>query len=83
MKCIKIQMKNYIKTHLSCGSGGIDGFYSAEELRKWYGDCQAEIVSYEKDYGDGAVAIRSFLQIYTDINYDEEIKAERAYNESK
>ena len=74
---------NSIKTHLSCGCGGIDGFYSAEELRKWYGDCKAEIVEYEKDYGDGACVIRSYLKIYTDVNYDDEISAERKYNETK
>ncbi len=34
-----------------------------KELLEKYGECEAETVYYEKDYGDGAIAIRRFLAI--------------------
>ena len=71
-----------IKTHLDCEIG-IVGFYTAQELVKWYGDCLCETEYYEKDYGDGVVCIRSYLQIHSDKNYHKEIMAERAYNGTK
>ena len=69
-----------VKTHLSCGGGGIVGFYTAAELTKWYGDCECSIEGYEKDYGDGAIAWRTFLLIQTDKNYDKEIMEARKQN---
>lgn len=70
-----------IKTHLSC-KNGIVGFYTAEELIKYYGECESTIISYEKDYGfdedsGPIIAIRSYLLIDSDIDYDKEIEAER------
>lgn len=68
-----------IKTHLTCTCSfrGIEGFFDAEELRKYYGECSCSIEEYEKDYGDG-VSIRSFLLIDTDKSYTKEIMVERA-----
>lgn len=80
IKTIKERYKNsketHIKTHLTCESG-IVNWYSAEELIKWYGDCDSQIVYYEKDYGDCHPAIREYLLIHSDINYDKEIMEER------
>lgn len=64
-----------IKTHLKCECG-IVGFYDADELVKWYGDCDYEIREYEKDYGDGIV-IRKYLWINSDVNYDKQILEDR------
>lgn len=52
------------KTHIRKNGrdNGITGFYTKEELKKWE-NCDAEIREYEKDYGDGAIAIRKFLAI--------------------
>lgn len=69
-----------IKVHVSCYPF-LAGFYTAEELIKWYGDCECEDISYEKDYGEGMPAIRSYLLIHTDKNYDKEIMKERKNNE--
>lgn len=65
-----------IKTHLSCKCG-IVGFYTAQELIKYYGECDSAIIYYEKDYGDNAVAIRNYLLIDSDIDYDKEIEVDR------
>ena len=68
-----------VKVHLTC-KNCLAGFYSAKELVKWYGDCECEIVSYEKDYGEGRPAIRSYLLIHSDKDYDEEIMKARRKN---
>ena len=65
-----------IKVHVSCYPF-LAGFYTAAELIKWYGNCECEWVSYEKDYGEGRPAIRSYLLIQSDENYDREILGER------
>lgn len=59
--------KKYIKTHIASVGLGIAGFYDADWLVEHYGDYECEIKEYEKDYGDGVVGTRSFLQIY-DLN---------------
>lgn len=70
-----------IKTHLTCTSGfrGIEGFFDAEELREFYGNCECWIESYEKDYGDGVVT-RQFLMIETNKSYTKEIMEKRDKN---
>lgn len=54
-----------IKTHIRINGVdmGITDFYSREELMEKYSENNAEIVEYEKDYGDGAIAIRRYLAI--------------------
>lgn len=55
---------NKVHLRINGEDNGITGFYTNEELIQYFGDCSCEVVSYEKDYGDGAIAIRSFLAIY-------------------
>lgn len=57
---------NSIKTHVVVNGidRGITGFYTREYLLANYGECDAEIEEYEKDYGDGEIAIRSFLAVH-------------------
>lgn len=59
------QNNESIKTHIRINgvNNGITGFYNDKELLEKYGECEAETVYYEKDYGDGAIAIRRFLAI--------------------
>ena len=66
-----------IKTHLTCGPGGITGFYTPKELIKYYGNCESVIIYYEKDYGNDMPVIRSFLLIETDVDYNKKIMEER------
>ena len=49
-----------IKTHLKCECG-IVGFYDADELVKWYGDCDYEIREYEKLEGQELNAVKERL----------------------
>ena len=61
---------NNIKTHIRPNGvdNGITGFYTKDYLLGNYSNNEAKIVEYEKDYGDGAIAIRSFLAIDVDQN---------------
>lgn len=52
-----------IKTHIRSVGNGIAGFYSPAWLIEHYGECECYIEEYEKDYGDGLIDIRRFLQI--------------------
>ena len=54
-----------IKTHIRPNGVdmGITGFYNKNYLLENFANNEAEIVYYEKDYGDGAIAIRDFLAI--------------------
>ena len=58
-----------VKTHIIInGKDTGISHLSGKELIEKYGDCECEIIRYEKDYGndgDGPIiAIRSFLQVY-------------------
>ena len=56
---------DHIKTHLRVNGvdSGITGFYNLDDLMVKYANNEAEIVTYEKDYGDNNIVLRSFLAI--------------------
>ncbi len=56
---------DHIKTHLRVNGvdDGITGFYNLDDLMVKYANNEAEIVTYEKDYGDNNIVLRSFLAI--------------------
>ncbi len=63
------ESSNDVKVHLVPCNGsdsGITGFFSGKLLLANFRYNEAYIISYEKDYGDGAIAIRSFLAIIVD-----------------
>lgn len=54
-----------IKTHLVVNGvdNGISGFFKRSELLEKYGENDAEIEAYEKDFGDGVIGIIKYLAI--------------------
>lgn len=64
--------KSYsIKTHMRAKDDdlmdwGITGFYMPDDLIKAFPNNECWEEFYEKDYGDGAVAVRSFFVLIVD-----------------
>lgn len=76
---VRLKSENYVDR-------GITNWYTPKELVKYYGDCKCERVYYEKDYGEDEhgrpnIALRDFLVVYADKDYDKEIEEERKNKE--
>ena len=85
--CLNLKNKFSIDTHIRLKSDeymdrGMTNWYYPDELVKWYGNCECSMKYYQKDYGEDdygrpIIAIRSFLIVYANQDFDEQIIKER------